>query len=202
MPTKRQEQAQQTKQRITDIAGQLFAQKGYTEVTVADIARACGIAAGTMYHYFESKDDLMIYIDRTRFVVLEERIEQMHFSSFDEKLHFYLTEWFRVVGADDVNLSRSWYHLAIDRKVPCPSDENRMDVDIKCISRYLREGIKEKCLVPDTPVERIATDLVFSMYGASLNRCIALHGYDILPWSREFIDHVLALHLSPYRTDA
>ncbi|MGC4085723.1 MAG: TetR/AcrR family transcriptional regulator [Vicinamibacterales bacterium] len=40
----------------------VFADRGYFNAQVADIARAAGVAAGTVYLYFRSKDDLLVSI--------------------------------------------------------------------------------------------------------------------------------------------
>src|SRR5689334_18360583 len=40
----------------------VFAGRGYFNAQVADVARAAGVAAGTVYLYFRSKDDLLISI--------------------------------------------------------------------------------------------------------------------------------------------
>jgi TetR/AcrR family fatty acid metabolism transcriptional regulator len=40
----------------------VFAEHGYFNAQVADVARAAGVAAGTVYLYFRSKDDLLISI--------------------------------------------------------------------------------------------------------------------------------------------
>src|SRR5919108_1581301 len=40
----------------------VFAERGYFNAQVADIARAAGVAAGTVYLYFRSKDDLLASI--------------------------------------------------------------------------------------------------------------------------------------------
>jgi TetR/AcrR family transcriptional regulator, fatty acid metabolism regulator protein len=40
----------------------VFAERGYFTAQVADVARAAGVAAGTVYLYFRSKDDLLISI--------------------------------------------------------------------------------------------------------------------------------------------
>ena len=39
-----------------------FAARGYFNAQVADVARAAGVAAGTVYLYFRSKDDLLVSI--------------------------------------------------------------------------------------------------------------------------------------------
>jgi AcrR family transcriptional regulator len=42
-----------------DIARQLFFQKGYEKTSVNDIIEKIGVAKGTFYHYFKSKEDLL-----------------------------------------------------------------------------------------------------------------------------------------------
>src|SRR2546428_1279158 len=40
----------------------VFAERGFFNAQVADVARAAGVAAGTVYLYFKSKDDLLVSI--------------------------------------------------------------------------------------------------------------------------------------------
>lgn len=54
----REEQKEQRRQRILDKAIELFAQKGYTETKIGDIAKAADMSIGLMFHYFESKEKL------------------------------------------------------------------------------------------------------------------------------------------------
>ncbi len=51
----------------------VFAGSGYFNAQVADVARAAGVAAGTVYLYFRSKDDLLVSIfERTMKDAIEE----------------------------------------------------------------------------------------------------------------------------------
>jgi AcrR family transcriptional regulator len=50
--------------RILDAAIRVFAEHGYHEARVGDIAEDAGVAHGLLYHYFASKDDVL----RTIFV--------------------------------------------------------------------------------------------------------------------------------------
>ena len=45
-------------QQILDAALVVFAQKGYGDTRISDIANAVGIAKGTIYLYFDSKESL------------------------------------------------------------------------------------------------------------------------------------------------
>ena len=47
---------------ILKAATQVFARRGFCQSQVADVARAAGIAAGTVYLYFRSKDELLVTI--------------------------------------------------------------------------------------------------------------------------------------------
>jgi AcrR family transcriptional regulator len=53
--TLRQEQAQITKNRILDAASRLFVERGYSSVTVEDIAHEAGVAYQTVYAVFGTK---------------------------------------------------------------------------------------------------------------------------------------------------
>ena len=53
-------------QQIIEAAIRVFARKGYYNSRVADIAREAGIAAGTIYLYFETKDDILVTLFRSK----------------------------------------------------------------------------------------------------------------------------------------
>lgn len=51
----------------------VFAERGFFNAQVADVARSAGVAAGTVYLYFRSKDDLLVSIfERTMKAALAE----------------------------------------------------------------------------------------------------------------------------------
>jgi TetR/AcrR family fatty acid metabolism transcriptional regulator len=50
------------RERITDAAIAVFAEKGFHSARVADVAREAGVADGTIYLYFRNKEDLLLCI--------------------------------------------------------------------------------------------------------------------------------------------
>jgi AcrR family transcriptional regulator len=56
------EQAYIRRNQIIDTALKLFAEKGFSNTTIKDISEAAGTSLGLMYHYFASKDDLLIAV--------------------------------------------------------------------------------------------------------------------------------------------
>lgn len=47
------------KKEILDISEKLFIENGYDDTSISDIINEAGIAKGTFYHYFESKEHLL-----------------------------------------------------------------------------------------------------------------------------------------------
>lgn len=54
-----QEQMAENRRRILDAASQLFREKGFDAVTVAEVMNAAGLTHGGFYGHFTSKDDLI-----------------------------------------------------------------------------------------------------------------------------------------------
>ena len=68
MPTTRprrpalRERYDRKQQQVVTEAARVFAQQGYDQTTMQELADAVGIAAGGLYHYFGSKEQLLIRI--------------------------------------------------------------------------------------------------------------------------------------------
>ncbi|MEV0522019.1 TetR family transcriptional regulator [Streptomyces sp. NPDC050439] len=59
-PTLRERQRSETRRTIQTHAVQLFTDRGYDAVTVADVAAAAGVSAMTVYRHFPTKEDLVL----------------------------------------------------------------------------------------------------------------------------------------------
>ncbi len=58
---KRHENKEKTKQAILAAALKLFAERGFYNTSTRAISRKAGIAEGTLFNYFETKEDLALY---------------------------------------------------------------------------------------------------------------------------------------------
>ena len=61
-PTKlglRERKKQQTRETIARVALRLFAERGYDETTLADIAEAADVSPRTLFAYYEGKEDIL-----------------------------------------------------------------------------------------------------------------------------------------------
>ena len=61
-PATRSTGTRDKREAILKAAVKVFAQRGFFNAQVADVAREAGVAAGTVYLYFKSKDEILISI--------------------------------------------------------------------------------------------------------------------------------------------
>lgn len=61
-PGRRERNKQEKRRRILAAAGRLFRRKGFAGTTTQEIATAAGIAAGTLFLYARSKEDLLLLV--------------------------------------------------------------------------------------------------------------------------------------------
>ncbi|MGF6822754.1 AcrR family transcriptional regulator [Microbacterium sp. ZKA21] len=62
---------------VTRAAVELFATQGYANTSVQQIVAAAGVTKGAMYHYFESKDDLLFGIYDTLLSLQRAHLEEI-----------------------------------------------------------------------------------------------------------------------------
>lgn len=74
--------------RILDAAVKVFAEQGFHQATISQIAREAGVADGTIYLYFKNKDDILVQFFgyKTRQVFSGFREEMEKGGSTEEKL--------------------------------------------------------------------------------------------------------------------
>jgi TetR/AcrR family fatty acid metabolism transcriptional regulator len=112
---------------ITEAAIHVFAEKGFHQARVSDIARRAGVADGTIYLYFKNKEDLLLSI-------------------FEEKMDYLLTELGKTLEGAATPEERvhrfARFHF---RQV----EENRaaaevLQVELRLSNKFLKEYRPEK----------------------------------------------------------
>lgn len=72
----REARKKELKEQIFVQALQLFHEKGFEQVTVQEIASACGIAKGTFFNYFAKKEEILLYLGESQLEVLNRSMEE------------------------------------------------------------------------------------------------------------------------------
>ena len=77
MAEEKKKRTGEKRERILQAAIRVFAEKGFYATRVSEIAKAAGVADGTIYLYFENKDDVLVSIFRDRIGQLLEILEKV-----------------------------------------------------------------------------------------------------------------------------
>ncbi|MEE2788677.1 MAG: TetR/AcrR family transcriptional regulator [Myxococcota bacterium] len=88
--------------KILDAAVKVFAERGFYNARVSDIAAAAGVADGTIYLYFKNKDDLLIQVfeDRMDEILTTMRERLSAEDSALERLRILIHEHLALVESD------------------------------------------------------------------------------------------------------
>lgn len=157
---------QSRREELLSIAAALFAERGFKNTTVRDIADAAGILSGSLYHHFDSKESMVDELLDTFQTELWNRYDEITASeltpkgkleavvraSFDAIDHHhsevaifqsdaaYLTTFERFDYLNDRNLKfrTLWLGLLEDGVA---SGELRADLDVELVYRFLRDTV-------------------------------------------------------------
>jgi AcrR family transcriptional regulator len=91
--TLRENHRERTKRQILDVALALFQEKGFRQTTMRDIADRAGIALGTTYNYFPTKEHLALYFFEAALerVLARHRREAPAEASLEEKVFLLIS---------------------------------------------------------------------------------------------------------------
>ncbi|MDD3764661.1 MAG: TetR/AcrR family transcriptional regulator [Nevskiales bacterium] len=87
---------------ILDAARRCFLDQGYEAVTIRDVIRHSGLAAGTFYNYFPDKESLFRALAETQLTTLQDEIHaaREHAADFDSFFYESFLATFRQVRAN------------------------------------------------------------------------------------------------------
>ena len=118
MISKRETNKDEKRALIIDTALQLFSTEGYFGTSMSKIASTAGIAKGSTYNYFASKEDLLKAIINDGFKHLTESVDYLFVNSMDDKsMEKYIRHSFKLI-MDKPNYWRLFFALAIQPSLP------------------------------------------------------------------------------------
>src|SRR3954454_13324908 len=90
------------RERILRAAIDVFAQNGYFNAKVSDIAKAAGVADGTIYLYFDGKEDLLVNIFRehSRNYLQSLERELAHVKRAEDRIRIAIRHHLEALGRD------------------------------------------------------------------------------------------------------
>jgi AcrR family transcriptional regulator len=131
-------------------AGELFDAQGYGETSLQDIADAVGVARPSLYHYFASKEEILVTLVERTIVVRDEIIERVTSTDGDprERLETLLIEVGRSTSSNPAGL-----RLVLNAGGALPPEIRRRDVGsrramFELLSGVLADGMRAGAFRP------------------------------------------------------
>ena len=147
---------------IIDAAVFVIAQNGYHQAQVSKIARQAGVADGTIYLYFKSKEEILVSLFHEKMGYFVEQIEDeiKEKSSAAEKLLFLIQKHFQILSEDT--------ELAIVTQLELRQSNKDLRIRINAVlkgylnllDRILVEGIENGEFLPNLNI-KLARNMIF-----------------------------------------
>jgi AcrR family transcriptional regulator len=159
-----------TKELIARTALKLFVEKGITETTVRDIAAAAGLAEGTLYRHFESKEQLAWELFSTNYVAFAQELDRLQqgYDTLKDKLAAMIRQFCAFFDSDPVLFS----YLLLAQHAQLKKVTPEMLTAVTVLQKVIGQGMARR-EVPPRDVELAAAMVlgvvlqvaVFKAYG-------------------------------------
>jgi len=133
------------RQAIIEAGIRIFIDKGVSETTVRDIIRSTGLASGTFYNYFNSKEEVLVAIfdDFAKEIGRTVRDDNVEPKNFEEFLRIKLTRFFKFVSSKpEIFMIMSNNHNLVNNfSINTPQIILEIDYLKEEISDYIKKGV-------------------------------------------------------------
>jgi TetR/AcrR family fatty acid metabolism transcriptional regulator len=149
-------------QQIIEAAIRVFARTGYYNSRVADIAREAGIASGTIYLYFRTKDEILVTLFREKMAAWVAHVQREIAGEPDAvaKIRRLVALHFRVLEDEPDLAEVVQVELRQGQKFFRGASAQEVSAYFELIGSVLLEGVEAGLIRPDLPV-KVATKVLF-----------------------------------------
>ncbi len=176
----------------------LLARKGFQATTIQDIADAAGLGKGTIYHYFKTKEEILLVVSEELFCETEKSFGSalLRIDEPLEKIAALIEEALRVTE-DVENLFVVYTELWLMNLRGNSNDDfmsviNHLHSDLKnLVTKMIEAGKNQGFFETDTDSVALATYLIASFDGVIAHYMMDKKNFDLPRITREFINFFL-----------
>ena len=149
-------------QQIVEAAIRVFARNGYYNSRVSDIAREAGIASGTIYLYFRTKEEILVTLFREQMASFVAHLRREIAGEPDAvaKIRRLVALHFSVLEQNPALAEVVQVELRQGNKFFRGASAHEVSAYFELIGSVLEEGVAAGTFRPDLPV-KIATKVLF-----------------------------------------
>lgn len=149
-------------QQIIEAAIRVFARNGYYNSRVSDIAREAGIASGTIYLYFKTKDEILVTLFRERMAAFVAQLRREIADEADPvaRIRRLVGVHFAVLEQNPALAEVVQVELRQGHKFFRGASAHEVSAYFELIGSILEAGVAAGRFRPDLPV-KVATKMLF-----------------------------------------
>lgn len=175
MPKVTEEYLDIRRKQIIDAAYRCFARKGFHQTTMRDIYAESGLSAGTIYHYFSSKEEIIkasfVFDYQRGLPVFQQAAEDPDpLAAIARLLDFFYAglESAAALGADRVNI-QGWGEALVNPQLLPPLRES-LQAFLNELSKVVRRGQVMGVIDPALDPEAVGEVILSSYFGLYLQK--------------------------------
>lgn len=148
-------ESEERKNEILDAAAELFTSKGYNKTTIVDILEVVGIAKGTFYYYFKSKEEVMdAIIER----VVKNDVQMAKVIAYDQTLTpvqkiFYILKAQQPQDHNHKEQLIAQFHCPVNADMHLKSIIQSVQMLVPILEDVVRQGINQNMFYTEYPRE-------------------------------------------------
>ena len=148
---------EQKRARIVNSAIALFAKKGFNDTSMLEISQQAEVAEGTVYEYFQSKEDLLISIPGEKLTALYDTVSGI---SVENKIKNAITKIFEFYHEEKDYATILVLMLRTNKKFHRSESNKTIDALFKIIASAIKAGQSDSIFKKDLDLN-ICRDLLF-----------------------------------------
>lgn len=180
-----------TKRKIFETSMKLFAEKGYDATSIEDITATVGVAKGTLYYHFSSKEEIFNFLVEEGIKLLQNSIDikiAKHDNYIDKIKAIVLIQIKIVVKYEDlitILLSQFWGKEARNQKC-----QKHINDYLVIIENIVKEGIEKGQIKKGNP--KVIASEIYGLICSTLIYKIRNNGeIDIMKLYKEFEETII-----------
>jgi len=192
----RKEKSILTKNKVFETAIELIKEKGYNNVTISHICEKAGVAKGTFYVHYKSKDDIVkesYYSEMGEFVLnqYQSLISEHRNMSIKDKIEKFLIAELMFTNHVGYTMTCRAYVTNLTECISESSKHFEKRKFMKDLKMLILEGIDQKVFETDQTGEEIFFYLESFVRGLMASWCFSNAEFDIVKDGEKYINKIL-----------
>ena len=202
--TQRQKAARETRRKIVEAGFALVRSGGFAEASVEAITHAAGVAKGTFYVHFPSKEHLAAEICREPYENLSRDVMAAK-GPLQRRLARLFLGWAAIADETGVECIRELFRIMLSPAIAADIGLTFYERDRSVVESLLNDAVASGELRAETPVRSLAENLFAQVRGLAVVWCMSPSGRRSLRaaadrFLRNHLPALLAPHLEQPKT--